>query len=308
MKLLFPAAHLGAALFVLLLTTTAFAQDQTARHTNHLAGESSPYLLLHAHNPVDWYPWGPEALERARTENKPIFLSVGYSSCYWCHVMERRVFENEEIAAYMNEHFVNIKVDREERPDLDEIYMLSLQVYLQLAGSQQGGGWPLSLFLTPDGKPIAGGTYFPPEDAPGRPGFLRVLQSIQAAWAMRPDDVKQTADLVTAEVKRLSQPQLEVEDTTLSTRLVNFVVENVKQLDDADFGGLDFNPEHPDAPKFPVPSRLALLQHPVNGAPAADSLAIVDRMLDHMADGGIHDHLGGGFHRYSTDRQWHVPH
>ena len=142
-----------------------------ATKANRLAKETSPYLKLHAHNPVDWYPWGPEALEKARAENKPIFLSIGYSSCYWCHVMERKVFENPEIAAYMNEHFVNIKVDREERPDLDDLYMLSLQVYLQATGAGDGGGWPLSMFLTPEGKPIAGGTYFPPEDLPGRPGF-----------------------------------------------------------------------------------------------------------------------------------------
>ncbi len=157
---------------------TAQAEQEADHPANRLASEASPYLKLHAHNPVDWYPWGPEALQRAFDENKPIFLSVGYSSCFWCHVMEREVFENAEIAEYMNEHFVCIKVDREERPDLDDIYMLALQVYLQAVGSREGGGWPLSIFLTPEGYPIAGGTYFPPEDRQGRTGFPTVLNTI----------------------------------------------------------------------------------------------------------------------------------
>ncbi|OAI52778.1 hypothetical protein AYO47_05930 [Planctomyces sp. SCGC AG-212-M04] len=155
-----------ASLWATLMAGTPASANKdepaAARKANRLAKETSPYLKLHAHNPVDWYPWGPEALEKARAENKPIFLSIGYSSCFWCHVMERKVFENPEIAAYMNSHFVNIKVDREERPDLDDLYMLSLQVYLQATGAGDGGGWPLSMFLTPEGKPIAGGTYFPP--------------------------------------------------------------------------------------------------------------------------------------------------
>ena len=184
---MFSCCRLGRALaaaslaLVALAASPALSVDEQAVATakaNRLAKETSPYLKLHAHNPVDWFPWGPEALEKARAENKPIFLSIGYSSCFWCHVMERKVFENPEIAAYMNAHFVNIKVDREERPDLDDLYMLSLQVYLQAAGAGDGGGWPLSMFLTPEGKPIAGGTYFPPDDLPGRPGFPGVLKRV----------------------------------------------------------------------------------------------------------------------------------
>ncbi|MEZ5941415.1 MAG: DUF255 domain-containing protein [Planctomycetaceae bacterium] len=284
------------------------AQEVTERPANRLSKETSPYLLLHAHNPVDWYPWGEEAFEKARKEQKPIFLSIGYSSCYWCHVMEREVFENEDIAKYMNEHFVNIKVDREERPDLDDIYMLSLQVYFQMAQSSQTGGWPMSMFLTPDGKPIAGGTYFPPEDRPGMPGFPRVLQSLNTAWETRQGDVKRTADLLATEVARLSQPQLVIDDTALSMAFVTNAIAAVKTHHDPEFGGLDFDPDRPDGPKFPVPSRLALLQSASGHMPEAGSLQMVDQMLESMAAGGIHDHLGGGFHRYSTDREWMVPH
>jgi uncharacterized protein YyaL (SSP411 family) len=284
------------------------ATPQPARPANRLAKESSPYLLLHAHNPVDWYPWGPEALERAKQENKPIFLSVGYSSCYWCHVMERQVFEHAEIARYMNEHFINIKVDREERPDLDDIYMLALQIYFQLAGSNQGGGWPLSMFLTPEGQPFAGGTYFPPEDRPGMPSFRRVLESIHSAWINHEQQVRGTAQLISREVVRLSKPEFLIEDTTLSRSLVEEAIHAVQQLHDPEFGGLDFDPDTPDGPKFPVASRLELLQSAALGKPTPESLAMVDLMLDRMAAGGIYDHLGNGFHRYSTDRRWRIPH
>ena len=155
-------------------------KSASARPTNRLAKESSPYLLLHAHNPVDWYPWGPEALERAKRDDKPIFISIGYSTCYWCHVMERKVFSDPKIAAYMNEHFINIKIDREERPDLDELYLTALQVYFQAVGSNQSGGWPMSLFLTPDGRPLGGGTYFPPEDDGDAIGFSTLLERVNA--------------------------------------------------------------------------------------------------------------------------------
>ncbi|MEQ9070680.1 MAG: thioredoxin domain-containing protein, partial [Gimesia chilikensis] len=160
----------------------AKSAPQEKQFTNRLAKETSPYLLLHQHNPVDWYPWGPEAFEKAKQENKVIFLSVGYSSCYWCHVMERLVFEDPKIAKYMNENFVNIKVDREERPDIDDIYMTSLSVYFHLIGAPSGGGWPLSMFLTPDREPFAGGTYFPPTDQGGQMSFPRVLQKVHQLW------------------------------------------------------------------------------------------------------------------------------
>jgi uncharacterized protein YyaL (SSP411 family) len=301
----------GAVWLVLLAGAWCSAQgEKPAKHKpNRLAQESSPYLQLHAHNPVDWYPWGPEALEKAKAENKPIFLSIGYTSCYWCHVMERQVFENEAIAAYMNEHFINIKVDREERPDIDELYMLSLQVYLQLAGSNQGGGWPLSMFLTPDGKPIAGGTYYPPEDLPGRPGFLTVLKSVETAWRTRQKDVISTSDMIVKEVKRLSTPALVLTPIELNATLVAKAVEAVSAAHDPDFGGFDFSSQSPDSPKFPIPSRLELLQTVGPFAEQApELLRQLDQTLTLMEQGGIRDHLGGGFHRYSTDRHWLVPH
>ena len=168
-----------------------------APHRNRLAGETSPYLLLHAHNPVDWYPWGEEALAKAKRENKLIFLSIGYSSCYWCHVMERESFSDQAVADVLNKSFVCIKVDREERPDIDEVYMRALEVYLQLAGSPQGGGWPLSMFLTPEAKPLAGGTYFPPRDKDGLTGFLTLVERIHSAYKKEPEKWHKTADRLT---------------------------------------------------------------------------------------------------------------
>lgn len=291
------------------MTEPVQSQDRAAKRANRLATESSPYLQLHAQNPVDWYPWGPEALERAASENKPIFLSIGYSSCYWCHVMERQVFENEEIAAYMNEHFINIKVDREERPDIDEIYMLCLQVYFQLAGSSQGGGWPLSIFLTPDGKPIAGGTYFPAQDMPGRPGFMNILKNVESAWRERKDDILATAELVTTEVKRLSSPQLTLTPVEINSALVAKSIDSISTSFDPEYGGFDFDPTNPDTAKFPIPARLELLQTIGPFAETApDLMRKLDFTLTKMEQGGIRDHLGGGFHRYSTDRIWLVPH
>ncbi|MCA9052434.1 MAG: DUF255 domain-containing protein [Planctomycetaceae bacterium] len=285
------------------------AADNARHPANRLARESSPYLLLHAHNPVDWYPWGPEALEKAKRENKPIFLSIGYSSCFWCHVMEREVFENEAIAKYMNQHFVNIKVDREERPDLDDIYMTALQVYFQAAGSAQGGGWPLSIFLTPDGHPIAGGTYFPPRDMPGRPGFPTVMSKIHEVWTNQEADIRKAGALLAAEVQRVMKPGVSIEPVPLTRNLVDAAIAACLLQYDAEYGGLDFNPQQPDKPKFPVPSRLMLLQAQA-GRPDANpqAIAALDKTLDAMAAGGIYDHLGGGFHRYSTDRLWRVPH
>jgi len=279
------------------------------RKANRLARETSPYLLLHAHNPVDWYPWGPEAFEAAKREDRPIFLSIGYSSCYWCHVMERLVFENEDIARFMNENFVNIKVDREERPDVDDIYMTSLQVYFSLAGSGQGGGWPLSMFLTPDGKPIAGGTYFPPESKDGRPGFLQLCERIHEVWKTRREEVEQGGETIARIVRQEMKPAFSLEQAEITEELVETVTRTVVQSHDVEYGGLDFQLDRASAPKFPVPTKLALLQYELREHDQArDTEHALYGTLDAMAAGGIRDHLGGGFHRYSTDRKWLVPH
>ena len=293
-------------------TAEPTAEGHPKHPANHLAGETSPYLLLHVHNPVDWHPWGPDAFAKAKRENKPIFLSIGYSSCFWCHVMERESFSDEEIAAYLNEHFVSVKVDREERPDVDDVYMTALQVYQQLAGSAPGGGWPLSMFLTPDGKPILGGTYFPPRAAKGMPGFLSVIKQVDTIWTERQKDLQDHAELITREVRRVMQPTAETATVDLDRSLVDRAVAAVRSQYDAEYGGLDFNADRPIGPKFPVPSRLMLLQartgRPTDAAENPSPQEMVDVTLDRMRRGGIHDHLGGGFHRYSTDRKWLVPH
>ena len=292
--------------------TNASKQESPPKVTSHpanrLSRETSPYLLLHAHNPVDWYAWGPEAFEKARKENKPIFLSVGYSSCYWCHVMERLVFENEEIAKLMNEHFVNIKVDREERPDVDDIYMTSLQVYHRAIGSAQGGGWPLSMFLTPAGKPFAGGTYFPPKSQHGRPGFGSVVKNVHEQWSKQQQAIEKTAEVITTEVQRVMKPRLQIQPVALKQSLVEGVTASILETYDAQYGGIDFYRARPDSPKFPTPTKLAYLQYDLLQHPQGKSAEALYNTLDHIADGGIRDHLGGGFHRYSTDRTWHVPH
>ncbi len=262
--------------------------------TNRLAGETSPYLLQHAHNPVDWYPWGPEALAKARAEGKPIFLSVGYSACHWCHVMERESFENPEIASLMNEFFVNVKVDREERPDIDQIYMAAVQA---ITGQ---GGWPMSVFLTPDLKPFYGGTYFPPSDSRGMPGFPRVLSSVHKAWQERRDDILKSASDLTAQLASLG----EVPPSTgsLNVRLLDQAFQKLARSFDPQHGGFG------DAPKFPHPMDLKVLlrHHARTGDDHA--LHMVRLTLEKMARGGIYDHLGGGFARYSTDDRWLVPH
>ena len=283
--------------------------------TNRLAQETSPYLLLHAHNPVDWFPWGPEALDKAKKENKVIFLSVGYSSCHWCHVMERESFMDEEIAALLNEHFVCIKVDREERPDIDSIYMTALQVYNQVNGSQRSGGWPMSMFMTPAAKPFFGGTYFPARDGDrGAPmGFLTLLQRIDTFWKKQPKDLERDADTLTKLVQteldgRRPAPLSELDETVLDRAIAA-----LEQRYDPKFGGFGYNPSNPQRPKFPEPSNLEFL---VNRLKASDVLAedkqLVRKLLvgtlERMAMGGIRDHLGGGFHRYSVDRYWQIPH
>ncbi|MFQ5732092.1 MAG: thioredoxin domain-containing protein [Planctomycetaceae bacterium] len=275
---------------------------------NKLAKESSPYLLLHAHNPVRWYPWGPEAFAKAKKENKPIFLSIGYSSCFWCHVMERKVFMNEALAKYMNAHFVNIKVDREERPDLDDIYMTALHTYLQAVGSRQGGGWPLSMFLTPEGKPFAGGTYFPPKEEHGRPGFDKVLKRIHELWTTKEKGLRSNADQLTGWVRDAMKPRPALATVKLDRTLVGEITRALVDSRDPEYGGLGYRRGARNPSKFPVPCKLALLQHAAVKSGDKAAAKTLYHTLDRIAAGGIHDHLGGGFHRYSTDRYWHVPH
>jgi uncharacterized protein YyaL (SSP411 family) len=283
-----------------------------AKHAaNRLAKETSPYLLLHAHNPVDWYPWGPEALEKAKREGKLIFLSVGYSSCHWCHVMEREAFSDPEIAKLLNQSFVCIKVDREERPDVDQIYMTSLYVFNELSGVGGGGGWPLSMFLTPEAKPFFGGTYLPARDGDRgvQTGFLTLLQRIQKVWKDSPAALRSDADRVT-EVTQLQlagnrpNPLFRLENDALADGL-----ESLTQQFDRDHGGFGFNPEDPQRPKFPEPSNLVLLLEQLKKDPQdAKAREMLVTTLDHLYQGGIYDQLAGGFHRYSVDRFWHIPH
>ncbi len=282
--------------------------------TNRLSLESSPYLLLHAHNPVDWYPWGPEAIEKAKAENKIIFTTIGYISRYWCHVMEREVFSNPEIARFMNEHFVNIKVDREERPDLDDIYMTSLIVYQQAVGGGGSGGWPLSMFLTPEGNPVAGATYLPPADTPdGRTGFLTAAGKIVQVWKNREETVRESSKVLASEVRRLSGPDVIGQNVSPTVESVIAAVTAIEGLYDPEFGGVDFRETRPNSPRFPNVPRLRLLLKFSQGTQGteeqrANALNMLRHSLTAMANGGIRDHLGGGFHRYSTDRAWHIPH
>jgi uncharacterized protein YyaL (SSP411 family) len=262
--------------------------------TNRLIHETSPYLRQHAHNPVDWYPWGAEALERARQLDRPIFLSIGYSACHWCHVMEHESFENEEIAKVLNDHFVSIKVDREERPDLDQIYMASVQM---LTGA---GGWPMSVFLTPDLKPFTGGTYFPPDDRYGRPGFKRLLLHIAEVWHSRRAEVEEAASQITGHLRDFGQ--LEKEEGTLDASLLQQALNGLARAFDSRYGGFG------QAPKFPHPMDLRVLLRCWRRFNDPHALEMVRITLDHMAMGGIYDHLGGGFARYSTDERWLVPH
>ena len=264
------------------------------RHTNNLINETSPYLLQHAHNPVDWYPWGEAALAKARTEDKPILLSIGYSACHWCHVMEHESFENEEIARLMNENFVNIKVDREERPDLDQIYMSAVQM---MTGQ---GGWPMTMFLTPAGVPFYGGTYFPPADRYNMPGFPRVLLSVAEAYRSQPEQVAGTATAMLGELRRvgLAEPSREMLTTELLDASYRRIAANYDRVNGG-FGG---------APKFPPAMTLEFLLHTFHRTGNSEALQIVEHTAGKMANGGIYDQIGGGFHRYSVDAKWLVPH
>ena len=278
--------------------TSAQPRPSHSEHTNRLAHEKSPYLLQHAHNPVDWYPWGEEAFAKARRENKPIFLSVGYSTCHWCHVMAHESFESEEVTAIMNREFVNIKVDREERPDVDRVYMTFVQA------TTGGGGWPMSVWLTPDLKPFVGGTYFPPEERYGQPGFKKVLERIATAWKENHDNiVEQGGKIVAAlqESQSAAKGEAQIDAATLEAAY--------RQIDrsyDPKEGGFG------NAPKFPRPVTFNFLTRFYARDPKSDSgkqaLEMALLTLRKMAAGGMHDHIGGGFHRYSVDRYWHVPH
>ncbi len=262
--------------------------------TNRLAHESSPYLRLHAHNPVDWYPWGPEAIARAKAEQKPIFLSVGYSTCYWCHVMERESFSDPKTAALMNEKFVNVKLDREERPELDEIYMTATQI---LSGQ---GGWPNSVFLTPDLLPYYAGTYFPPVDSQGRPSFRAVLAQLAEAWATRRADVLAQGEELERAMRRYLEQRTVPATAPPGPVAALRAAESLGRRFDAAWGGFG------GAPKFPSPSNLHLLEEVAAEIPAAGEM--LRATLDQMARGGIYDAIGGGFHRYATDREWKIPH
>jgi len=266
------------------------------KRQNRLAREASPYLRQHADNPVDWYPWSPEALERARAENKPILLSIGYSACHWCHVMAHESFEDAETARLMNEHFINIKVDREERPDLDQLY----QGVVQLMG--RGGGWPLTVFLTPDLRPFYGGTYFPPADKYGMPAFSKILQALNTAWLQQRSDIAEQAKQFEAGQRHLSTAGLEGVASELSPSDVVSAAEQLEGLIDWTRGGFG------QAPKFPNPMNLSLLLRGYRRTGNGSLLSAVTLALESMAKGGIYDQLGGGFHRYSVDERWLVPH
>ena len=271
--------------------------DGSWKWTNRLVHETSPYLLLHAHNPVEWYPWGDEAFARAKKENKLIFLSVGYSTCYWCHVMEREVFSNPEIAAVMNRDFINIKIDREERPDLDEIYMTATQLLTQR------GGWPNSVFLTPDLKPFYAGTYFPPTDVPGRPGFPTILDAVHEAWVTRETEVIESANQISDTIElATSRGFRALTATPLDRSLTTAALDYLRTTYSNAYGGFG------GAPKFPSPANLEFLLSEYGRVADESLLKMVTYTLDMMAYGGMYDQIGGGFHRYSVDEKWLVPH
>jgi uncharacterized protein YyaL (SSP411 family) len=264
------------------------------RTSNRLARETSPYLLQHAYNPVDWYPWGTDAFAAARREGKPVLLSIGYSACHWCHVMEHESFEDEETARLMNELFVSIKVDREERPDLDEIYMNCVQM---MTGH---GGWPMTVFLTPEGEPFYGGTYFPPIDRQGMPSFRRVLVAVANAYRQHPDDVRESAAKLVSHLRDLDRTR--ASDKTLDSGLLEPAADALAAAYDSRFGGLG------RAPKFPNTMVFSLFLRAFHLTQRRSFLEMTTSTLRKMAEGGIYDHLGGGFHRYSVDERWLVPH
>ncbi|MDA3786350.1 MAG: DUF255 domain-containing protein [Deltaproteobacteria bacterium] len=277
-------------------TAAAFVKEQLAagKEANPLIDEKSPYLLQHAFNPVQWLPWGDEALQRAQSQDKPIFLSIGYSTCHWCHVMAHESFEDEEVAAFLNAHYIAIKVDREERPDIDQLYMTATQA---MTG---GGGWPMSVFLLPDRRPFYAGTYFPPQSAHGRPGLLDLLRQIHLLWQKERSRVTGHAEEITATLRSTAAAPAQTEP--LTAELLHRCLQQAAQSFDSEFGGFG------SAPKFPRPALFDLLLRYQARHKNAQASEMVLFSLKKMAEGGIYDQLGGGFHRYSVDRQWQVPH
>ena len=268
--------------------------ESSEKFTNRLIDETSPYLLQHAHNPVDWYPWGAEAFERANAEDKPVLVSIGYSACHWCHVMEHESFEDSAVAAVQNEHFINIKVDMEERPDVDQIYMN----FVQLTTGR--GGWPMNVFLTPDKRPFYGGTYFPPAPRYGMPSWQQILISISEAYKNKRDELETSANNIVTELKRMSV--VEAATGTLSTDMLDAAQASFVRTFDTVNGGFG------GAPKFPAAMSLEFLLRYHHRTGDDMALSIVTHSLDKMANGGIYDQLGGGFHRYTVDAIWLVPH
>ena len=271
------------------------SSSATPRHTNHLATEQSPYLLQHAHNPVEWYPWGDTAFARAKAEDKPILLSIGYSTCHWCHVMERESFEDEKVGAYLRDHFISIKVDREERPDVDKIYMNFVQI------TTGGGGWPLNVFLTPDLKPFYGGTYWPPESKQGRPGFLAVLERVIELWKTRRHDLDASANELATKLQSMAEHEA-ANAFPAGERELHGAGESFLHEFDSIHGGFG------GAPKFPRPSQPLYLLRYARRFDSVDARKAVLKTCDGMAAGGMNDQLGGGFARYSVDERWLVPH
>ncbi|MBI4011023.1 MAG: thioredoxin domain-containing protein, partial [Candidatus Rokubacteria bacterium] len=270
------------------------AAKPAGRAPNRLARETSPYLLQHQYNPVDWYPWSEEAFARARAEDRPVLLSVGYSACHWCHVMERESFEDPEIARVMNEHFVSVKVDREERPDVDQIYMQAVQ---SMTGH---GGWPMTVFLTPQGVPFYGGTYFPPQDRHGLPGFRRVLEAMAEIYRGQRDRVEETGRQLLDQLRQ--GERVRGGSDPLTRAVLDRAFQQLAGEFDRRNGGLG------TAPKFPQPMAWEFVLRHWRRTGSAEAGEMVRRTLTRMARGGIYDQLGGGFHRYSVDAVWLVPH
>jgi uncharacterized protein YyaL (SSP411 family) len=297
-------ASVSPSWILFLLAITVFLScgndaKMKGRKPNRLIHEKSPYLLQHAYNPVDWHPWGDEAFEKAREEDKPVFLSVGYSACHWCHVMEHESFENEEIAKVLNDNFVSIKVDREERPDVDTLYMTAVRMMTR------SGGWPMTVVMTPDGKPFFAGTYYPPEDRAGRRGFKSIMTELAKAWRENRDEVTEVAERAAEALeKRLARDESTSAEggAALDSSLVATVVGDLARRFDSRNGGFGSRPKFPPHTSFPA------LFSEYRRTRDAETLKMATLTLDAMALGGIHDHLGGGFHRYSTDSFWLVPH
>ena len=267
-----------------------------SKKTNALAGEASPYLLQHAHNPVAWMPWGPEVWEKARAENRPVFLSIGYSTCHWCHVMERESFEDEKTAEILNREFLPVKVDREERPDVDRVYMTAVQA---MTGQ---GGWPLSVWLTPEGKPFYGGTYFPPHGAYGRPGFTDVLRQIAEAWKERKGEVEGRAEELCGRIRSLGEGEGRQGEIRDAEKILRAGADEMAAEHDRKHGGFG------GAPKFPRPSQPWFLLRRSFAEKSETLLEMVRHAGRAMAAGGIYDQVGDGFHRYAVDAGWAVPH